>query len=137
MAATDLPLAPALFPDPEDDLRALLVGIHGRVSRALFWRYAVLGCLLVQTLAYFLLVIAGVREPFADSLSTLLVAWPGVAVSVKRWHDRGKSGWWMLINLVPVIGTLWTLVECGLLRGTPGPNRFGPDPLAAPPRAFL
>ena len=137
MAATDLPLAPALFPDPEDDLRALLFGIHGRVSRALFWRYAVLGCLLVQTLAYFLLVIAGVREPFADSLSTLLVAWPGVAVSVKRWHDRGKSGWWMLINLVPVIGTLWTLVECGLLRGTSGPNRFGPDPLAAPPRAFL
>ena len=137
MAATDLPLAPALFPDPEDDLRALLFGIRGRVSRALFWRYAVLGCLLVQTLAYFLLVIAGVREPFADSLSTLLVAWPGVAVSVKRWHDRGKSGWWMLINLVPVVGTLWTLVECGLLRGTPGPNRFGPDPLAAPPRAFL
>jgi uncharacterized membrane protein YhaH (DUF805 family) len=60
-------------------------------------------------------------------LVQLLVVWPAVAVSVKRWHDRNKSGWWVLINLIPIVGALWTLVENGFLRGTPGPNRFGDD----------
>jgi uncharacterized membrane protein YhaH (DUF805 family) len=50
---------------------------------------------------------------------------------VKRYHDRNKSGWWILIVFVPVIGGLWYFIECGFLRGTPGPNTYGPDPLAA------
>jgi uncharacterized membrane protein YhaH (DUF805 family) len=54
-----------------------------------------------------------------------------IAVAVKRYHDRNKSGWWVLIVFVPVIGGLWYLIECGFLRGTPGPNNYGPDPLAA------
>jgi len=53
----------------------------------------------------------------------------GLIVQIKRWHDRDKSGWWVLINLVPCIGGLWALIECGFLRGTTGENRFGPDPL--------
>jgi uncharacterized membrane protein YhaH (DUF805 family) len=39
------------------------------------------------------------------------------------------------MNLIPVLGTLWVLIECGFLRGTRGGNRFGPDPLAGPVRA--
>ena len=58
----------------------------------------------------------------------------GLVLSVKRWHDRNKSGRWVLINLVPVVGWLWHLIECGFLRGTIGPNRFGQDPLR--PRAI-
>ena len=65
----------------------------------------------------------------------LLLIWPALAVSVKRWHDRDKSGWWVLLNLLPVIGWLWALVDNGFLRGTDGPNRYGPDPLATEPRA--
>ena len=57
--------------------------------------------------------------------------WISIAVAVKRYHDRNKSGWWVLIVLVPVIGGLWYLIECGFLRGTVGPNNYGPDPLAA------
>ena len=57
--------------------------------------------------------------------------WISIAVAVKRYHDRNKSGWWVLIVLVPVIGGLWYLIECGFLRGTAGPNDYGPDPLAA------
>jgi len=56
------------------------------------------------------------------------VVWFSLALQVKRWHDRGKSGWWVLINLIPFVGGLWALVECGFLRGTEGPNQFGPDP---------
>ena len=56
-----------------------------------------------------------------------------IIVQVKRWHDLNKSGWWVLINLVPCIGGLWSLVECGFITGTRGPNQFGPDPLVRIP----
>jgi uncharacterized membrane protein YhaH (DUF805 family) len=60
----------------------------------------------------------------------LLFLWPTLAVCTKRWHDRGKSGWWSLIALVPFIGGIWILVELGCLRGTDGTNQYGADPLA-------
>jgi uncharacterized membrane protein YhaH (DUF805 family) len=50
---------------------------------------------------------------------------PAILVDIKRWHDRDKSGWWMLITLVPIIGSIWLLIELGFLKGIPGPNRFG------------
>jgi uncharacterized membrane protein YhaH (DUF805 family) len=61
------------------------------------------------------------------ALAWLVWLWTLLAVFVKRWHDRDKSGAWMFINLIPVIGWIWTLLECGLLPGTPGPNRYGGD----------
>ena len=67
------------------------------------------------------------HNPFAGLFGLVLV-WTHLAVFVKRWHDRNKSGWWMLINLIPFIGWLWSLIECGFLDGTPGPNTYGPDP---------
>jgi len=63
-------------------------------------------------------------------VTLLLLLWPSLAVSVKRWHDRGHSGWWVLVGLIPVIGPLWLLVTNGLLPGTPGPKRCGADPKA-------
>ena len=56
--------------------------------------------------------------------------WFGICLSGKRWHDRGKSAWWILIGLIPIIGGIWALVENGFLKGTDGPNQYGPDPLA-------
>ena len=61
----------------------------------------------------------------------ILNIWINLANNVKRFHDRDKSGWWVLIAFVPAIGALWILIECGFLKGTGGSNRFGPDPLAA------
>lgn len=62
----------------------------------------------------------------------LLVAipyiWSSIALQVKRWHDRGKSGAMVLINLIPYIGGIWAFVECGCLRGTCGQNQYGQDP---------
>ncbi len=56
---------------------------------------------------------------------------PGLAVGIRRLHDRGKSGWFMLIALIPVVGSLWLFVEFGFLPGKAGDNEYGPDPLAA------
>jgi uncharacterized membrane protein YhaH (DUF805 family) len=57
------------------------------------------------------------------------IIWSGLALAAKRWHDRDKSAWWILITFVPVIGGFWALIENGFLKGTEGPNRFGADPL--------
>ena len=61
----------------------------------------------------------------------ILVTWISIAVGIKRFHDRNKSGVWILIIFVPLIGSLWYLIECGFLKGTTGPNNYGPDPLGA------
>jgi uncharacterized membrane protein YhaH (DUF805 family) len=60
------------------------------------------------------------------ALAWLLWLWTLLAVFVKRWHDRDKSGAWMFINAIPLFGWIWTLIECGLMPGTYGPNRYGP-----------
>lgn len=115
--------------EPMPPLR-LFFSLSGRVSRREFWLYGVLTLLGLALLAQALLGIAGMHTHRADLLVNGLLVWPALAVSVKRWHDRGRSGWWVLINLVPVIGWLWALIDNGFVRGTPGPNRFGADPLA-------
>lgn len=54
--------------------------------------------------------------------------WMGVAVEVKRWHDRDKAGYWVLINFIPLLGPIWSFIELGFLKGTDGPNRYGDQP---------
>ncbi len=57
---------------------------------------------------------------------------PGLAVSVRRLHDVNKSGWFMFISLIPIIGAIWILVLF-FTEGTPGPNEYGEDPNAVAP----
>jgi len=59
-------------------------------------------------------------------LSTSLIClWIGLAVQIKRWHDRNKSGWMILINLIPIIGLIWVIIDLGFLKGTTDPNKYG------------
>jgi uncharacterized membrane protein YhaH (DUF805 family) len=104
---------------------------RGRIGRRDFWLYGVLAVAGLTLLLNALLGIAGVGTAVREDLINVLLLWPVLAVSAKRWHDRDKSGWWVLIVLIPVVGWLWALVANGFLRGTPGPNRFGDDPLTA------
>ncbi|WP_417430347.1 DUF805 domain-containing protein [Kiloniella sp.] len=64
-------------------------------------------------------------ESLFSGIFSLLALIPSILILIKRWHDRDKSGWWTLIIFVPIIGSFWVLIECGFLRGTAGPNRFG------------
>lgn len=105
----------------------LLLGLRGRIPRRTFWAWGVVAPLLLSAYITLLTGIAGVRSAQVESALNAILLWPALAVSVKRWHDRDKSGWWVLIQLLPVIGTLWALVENGFLRGTAGPNRYGDD----------
>ena len=125
-AATLAPPPPAPpAPDP-DDLRWLLFSFDGRIGRKTWWLWGVAAMLGLGLLLTALLGIAGVHEKPRTAIVNLALLWPTLALSAKRWHDRDKSAWWLLIGLVPVVGQLWTLVENGLLAGTPGANRFGP-----------
>lgn len=54
---------------------------------------------------------------------------PGIAVAVRRMHDIGKSGWWLLLGLIPIVGPI-ILIIWYVKPGQPGPNQYGPDPLA-------
>lgn len=57
----------------------------------------------------------------------LAVVIPSLAVMVRRLHDLGKSGWWVFISLVPLIGSIWLLVLMAT-DGQPGENQYGPNP---------
>jgi len=60
-------------------------------------------------------------------LSILLMI-AGIMLHIKRFHDRDKSGWWVLILFVPILGFFWAIIDLGILEGSSGPNRFGSDP---------
>lgn len=125
-------------------MQNLLFSFQGRINRARFWLIHV-GMWVVMAVAFGVLVggaaLSGDPEAAMRSAGTVpglilavvyvVMVWIGLAAGVKRWHDRNKSGWWILIGLVPVIGGLWYLIECGFLPGTPGPNTYGDDPLAS------
>ena len=102
----------------------------GRASRAEYWWWVLFYILVSILLAAIDVVAFGshAEGPFSGvwGLVTLL---PALAVSVRRLHDIGRTGWWMLIALVPLIGTILLLVwQCR--RGDMGPNQYGSDPLA-------
>lgn len=122
-----LPTRPPLLADDEAPLR-LLLDPRGRISRRTFWLWGVLALGGLTLLLRALLEIARVHPDRAEGLVSLLLLWPAIAVSAKRWHDRDKSAWWVLLALVPVIGWLWMFIDNGFRRGTPGPNRFGAPP---------
>jgi uncharacterized membrane protein YhaH (DUF805 family) len=107
----------------------LLFAFDGRINRAKFWLAGVAVWVV-------LIVFGGIAGVMNSSFGWLLfgivyigVIWVGLAVSIKRWHDRDKSGWWVLISFIPLIGPIWALVETGFLEGTQGSNQYGPDPL--------
>ena len=58
----------------------------------------------------------------------LISTYAGTMVQIKRYHDRDKSGWWILTEFIPLYN-IWATIELLFLRGTRGANRYGADPL--------
>lgn len=129
----------------------LLFSFDGRITRSKFWGYFVPYNLLfilsayVHHTAYFhhffwFLVHQGVLVPYGFLFRTvgdpnflpftylLLTLYPSLAISVKRCHDLGKSGWFVLLGIIPIVN-LYYAVEVGFQKGTVGENKYGSDPL--------
>jgi uncharacterized membrane protein YhaH (DUF805 family) len=99
----------------------------GRITRRTFWLRYGLGCGVAAGVAA-ALDDAVFGHPLLTPLAGLVMTVLSLAGQVRRLHDRGRSGWWLLIAATG-IGAIWLFVECGFLRGTVGSNRFGADPL--------
>lgn len=116
------------------DWKYLFTSLEGRIGRQSYWM-GILAIAVISAISSLFDVLLGTAGEYGygpiSGIVSLIMIYPLIMLYAKRWHDRGKSGWWTLISFVPVIGGLWMLIECGFLRGTDGPNRFGPDPLAA------
>jgi uncharacterized membrane protein YhaH (DUF805 family) len=108
----------------------LLFAFDGRISRKAYWFAAAITVAIDLAASLLDRLLLGTPNSALSLAATLFALFTGIAVSAKRWHDRDKAAWWILIVLIPLIGPIWAIVENGFLRGTPGPNRFGPDPLA-------
>ena len=111
----------------------LIFSMEGRIPRSTYWLASIVTTVLGYSALFSMLAILGDSESVAFGIVALLIVVVLVPIFVggKRWHDRDKSAWWLLIGCIPLVGWVWSFVECGCLRGTVGPNRFGPDPLAA------
>ena len=101
---------------------------RGRISRKIYWLHYILPMLVVSTVGGVLdrLIQA---EGIVSTLVALLLIVPGLTGPIKRLHDRNHTGWLYLVALIPVVGWIWFFIEAGCLRGTPGFNRFGDDPV--------
>jgi uncharacterized membrane protein YhaH (DUF805 family) len=111
-----------------NNLIPFLFSFKGRVKRKEFWIFEAVWIVLFVGLNV-------LTDPPRDEngnttpsiialVFALLTFWPLLAVQVKRWHDRNKSGWWIFIGLVPCIGGIWALVECGFLPSVDENNQF-------------
>jgi uncharacterized membrane protein YhaH (DUF805 family) len=104
----------------------------GRSRRKEYWMFA-LGILIAAIVIGAIEGIIGINTMVGGiygPLTTLLLLGtlvPSIAVGIRRLHDTDRSGWWLLIALVPLIGSL-ILLYFYVSDGTNGPNRFGPDP---------
>jgi uncharacterized membrane protein YhaH (DUF805 family) len=97
----------------------------GRAGRGEFWWF-VLANLLVYIALGILIQISGIFWVIY-ALYWLATLIPSIAVAIRRLHDTDKSGWLMLIALVPFVGGIILLVFM-ILEGTAGPNQYGPAP---------
>ena len=111
---------------PRMSFVSVAFGFTGRLPRSDYWA-AMLALFAISLVLLWLT--AGVDRSGVSSLAVACVAaWSYFAICAKRWHDRGKSGWWCLFSLIPLIGAIWMVVELGFLAGTPRINRYGPRP---------
>ena len=101
----------------------------GRAQRSEYWYF------------FLLLVIVNIVASVLDSaifgdipvlylIATLALIVPSIAAGVRRLHDTNKSGWWLLLGFIPVVGAI-VLIVFLCQPGTVGPNQFGPDPFQA------
>lgn len=104
----------------------------GRAQRAEYWWFA-LFCVAGSIAAAILDLVLG--SDLVDGFGlfglvfALAIILPSLSVAIRRLHDTDRSGWWVCLGLIPLIGTIILLIWYAS-DGTAGANRFGPDPKA-------
>ncbi|OCG41442.1 aminopeptidase [Gilliamella sp. Fer2-1] len=107
---------------------------NGRARRKEYWMYFLFNLLLVGIALNLITVILGSIShsllsvmTFVQFIVSIALVIPGLAVTVRRLHDIDKSGWWILIGVIPLIGAI-VLFVFACLDSTPGSNQYGENP---------
>ena len=158
------------------DFRYLYTSLEGRINRKPFWIASLILFVIAIVISFAVLMPISAANATMGALAGLILSlaflYPGVALGVKRLHDRGKSGLLMVVFIAPglisqlcdllgITGSyqtiaghsihmpntlgwilnfvtlgvaIWALVTLGFLKGTSGPNGYGPDPLMSDDR---
>jgi len=103
---------------------------NGRSRRKEYWMFVLFNLIISIALTSFERMLglgSDYGTGFLSTIYSLGVLIPSIAVGIRRLHDIGKSGWWLLIVLVPVIGWIWIIVLLAT-DGHPGSNEYGINP---------
>lgn len=109
------------------DWKYLYTNFDGRIARKDWW----VGIAIIFVVSLVLSFLIGDRGLVQFVIAIILFI-AGLALHIKRFHDRGKSGWWVLVFLIPVIGFIWMIVEMGILEGDADANEYGPATTSMP-----
>lgn len=103
----------------------------GRARRSEYWMFALISGLISMVITIFENMLNITYEDeiqgFISTIYSLVVLIPSLAVSVRRLHDVGKSGWMLFIGFIPLIGAIWLLILF-CRDSQPGTNQYGPNP---------
>ena len=104
---------------------------NGRARRKEYWMFflfnMIFGMIAMILDNIFGIAFGGIGYGPLYGLYTLAVFIPGLAVAIRRLHDVGKSGWMILINLIPIVGVIWFFVLL-VTDSNPGENQYGQNP---------
>ena len=101
-------------------------GFSGRARRIEYWMFTLFNFIFAIVIALIDILLLETNG-ILSILYTLGVFIPGLAVSVRRLHDVGKSGWFLFISLIPIIGAIWLLILM-FTGGNVGENKYGKNP---------
>ena len=99
-----------------------IVSIEGRARRSEYWWFAL--CVYIIDIVLGLVLH---EQGAIYTIISLVVGLASLTVSIRRLHDIGKSGWWILISLVPIVGVILLLIW-HIKDSEPGDNQYGPNP---------
>jgi uncharacterized membrane protein YhaH (DUF805 family) len=99
----------------------------GRARRSEFWWFVLFNAMVSVVVS---IIGSAAHTSILSTIVSLALLLPGLAVSVRRLHDTGRSGWWVLLDLVPLVGWIVLLVFCAQ-DSQPGTNAHGPSPKEA------
>jgi uncharacterized membrane protein YhaH (DUF805 family) len=99
----------------------------GRARRTEFWMFVLINFIINAVLNIVQRSTGSTIVLVISVLYSLAVLIPGIAVTVRRLHDTGRSGGWWFIVLIPIVGAIILIVFCAQ-DGQPGPNQYGPNP---------
>jgi uncharacterized membrane protein YhaH (DUF805 family) len=113
---------------------------RGRITRRTWWLHYTLPIIVATIVAGIIDAVIGsnfgpegANFGVLSALVSLALIVPSISSQVTRLHDRSHSAWWLLFNLIPLVGGILLLIQMGFLRGDGGPNRYGPPPAGGTP----